>query len=187
MLTAQCKMVQCVSRGDPCSFSTLWLGSGGVSRWINSNWLTRRRFSEKKHTNWQKKAAWCIQGHRTYPKLLHFFFLQGGCHEQRSREGKGGRVEKERRQSLGQERPPRPLRRSNFTPDPRESQKWGNQMVTPLGSDNIRQGHTFHGSTVHILCQQCVKGNSCQRKQLPEGAAAWKYDADIVTGHVWTG
>lgn len=34
---------------------------------------------------------------------------------------KGGRVDKERRrQSLGQERPPRPLRRSNFTRDPRE-------------------------------------------------------------------
>lgn len=60
---------------------------------------------------------------------------------------KGGRVDKERRrQSLGQERPPRPLRRSNFTRDPRESQKRRNQMVTPLRSDIIRQRHTIAGA-----------------------------------------
>lgn len=29
-----------------------------------------------------------VVGHHTYPRLLHFFFLQGGRHEQRSTEGK---------------------------------------------------------------------------------------------------
>lgn len=99
---------------------------------------------------------------------------------------KGGRVEKERRrQSLGQERTPRSPKRSNFTEDPRESQTGGgNQMVTPLASDIIRQRHTFTGA----LCTSYSMPTLCIGKQLPEEAVARgnsclkeKRDAVIIT------
>lgn len=36
---------------------------------------------------------------QTYPKLLHFFFLEGGHREQRSMEGRGGRVERREKET----------------------------------------------------------------------------------------
>lgn len=68
-----------------------------------------------------------LYNQQTYPKLLHFFFLEDGHHEQRSMEGRGGRVERrEKKTKLRKERPPRPQRGSNFTKDPceKEENKW---------------------------------------------------------------
>lgn len=79
--------------------------------------------------------------------------------------GKGWMSRERKRQSLGQERPPRSPKRSNFTKDPRESQRRENQMVTPLGDiidrDTLSQQHC-----AHLMPTMCIG------KQLPEGTIA---------------
>lgn len=83
--------------------------------------------------------------------------------------GKGWMSRERKRQSLGQERPPRSLKRSNFTKDPRES-RTENQMVTPLG-DIIRQRHTSTAALCtsyanNVYRETVARRNSCQGEQL---------------------
>lgn len=165
------------------SLNALWLGSGSVSgriqlKLVNGNKLSGKK---KRSTHIGRKrgcsagSAKGRRGHQTYPKLLHFFFLEGGCHEQRSTEGKGWMSRERKRQSLGQERSPRSPKEKQISPKRPtwESKRGGNQMATPLRSDIIRQRHTFTGALCtfyanNVYRETVARGNSCQREQLLE-------------------
>lgn len=105
-----------------------------------------------------------LYNQQTYPKLLHFFFLKGGHHEQRSIKGRDGRVGRgEKETKLRKRKTTKTTKRKQFYQRP--MWKRGKQMVTPVGSDIIWQRHTL----IAVLCVHNIWQKYVKRKQLPEG------------------
>lgn len=81
---------------------------------------------------WQKTGSGCREGSRsynqqTYPKLLHFFFLEVGHHEQRSMEGRGGWVKRREKEKKLRKRKTTNTTKEVISPkDPceKEENKW---------------------------------------------------------------
>lgn len=146
---------------------------------VNRNIIFDER--TQKHADWQETTAMMQSKQKVVgvTKLTLSFAISSSyravCHEQRSMGGQ--RVdesrEKERRQSLGQERAPRSPKRSNFTKRP----TWrGNHH---RGRGHIRQTHTFTGAPCTTLNNNvCVWGETVARRNSCLEEKAWRRNVE---------
>lgn len=148
-------------------------------RWIRLRIVNGNEGEKSTGEHLRAKKMGNIVSGQTYPRLLHFFFLQRRAPRAEKRVlGKGERVERRERETR--------LRTGKTTKTTEKKQLHQRSPSRKKSNEKEPRDHTTKDmihyfsvlhfpnkrkKNVHILCQQCAKGDSCQGRLLPDGAA----------------